>query len=229
MGKYLTMNKSGIQNISDIKDYSKFRRTLLVFVAFIIIIFMLQHTLWKSCTWIGDAINLLCGLASVAGVVLAFLQIKQTQLQIKQTQLQIDNAQTEIETISKTTKATQAKLQKVLAISDLAKAVESIKIIYSHLKQGEYDQAHHRILEINSLIIEIKEMPTLKDLDVVRTLEDYGKFLATDLFKLQNSLIVEKSEIDKNTTKAILKNLNQISNAFAKLNAQLKHKEDERL
>lgn len=216
------MNKSGIQNISDINDYSKFRRTLLVFVAFIIIIFMLQHTLWKSCTWIGDAINLLCGLASVAGVVLAFLQIKQTQLQI-------NNAQTEIETISKTTKATQAKLQKVLAISDLAKAVESIKIIYSHLKQGEYDQAHHRILEINSLIIEIKEMPTLKDLDVVRTLEDYGKFLATDLFKLQNSLIVEKSEIDKNTTKAILKNLNQISNAFAKLNAQLKHKEDERL
>lgn len=216
------MNDFETPDKSDNLCYSKLKWTLWIFGGIIIILFTLQHTLWKNCTWIGDSVSLICGFASVVGVFLAFLQIKQTQIQL-------DNAQTEIETISKTTKATQTKLHKVLAISDLAKAVESINIIISHLKQGEFDQAHYRILEINSLIIEIKEMPTIKDLDVVRTLEDYGKFLASDLFKLQNSLIVEKSEIDKNTTKAILKNLNQISNAFAKLNAQLKHKEDERL
>lgn len=201
---------------------SRIFRVIWIFGAVIIILFILQHSLWKTHTWIGDTINLLCGLASVAGVFLAFLQIKQTQEQIK-------NAQAEIDTISKTTKATQAKIQKVLAISDLAKAVESINNIYSHLKQREFDLAHHRILEINSLIIEIKEMPMLKDLEAVRTLEDYGKFLASDLFKLQYSLIVEKSEIDNNIIKAILKSLSEISNAFAKLNAQLKHKEDERL
>lgn len=203
-------------------NYTKLYWVLSIFGIILVAVFVLQHSLWKTSTWIGNTVNLLCGLASVVGVFLAFLQIKQTQVQI-------NNAQTEIETISKTTKATQAKIHKVLAISDLAKAVESINIIFSHLKQGEYNQAHHRILEINRLIIEIKEMPMLKDIEVVKTLEVYGKYLASDLFKLQNSLIVEKSEIEKNTTSAIVKSLNEISNAFAKLNAQLKHKEDERL
>lgn len=58
--------------------------------------------------------------------------------------------------------ATQSKIQKVLAISDLSKSRETINTIYSYLQNGNYELAHSKIIEINELIIEIKEVPALK-------------------------------------------------------------------
>lgn len=123
--------------------------------------------------------------------------------------------------------ATQSKIQKVLAISDLSKSRETINTIYSYLQNGNYELAHSKIIEINELIIEIKEVPALKNLETLRRLEDYGKYLALDLRKIQELLIVEHSKVDPNTMKTILGNLQEISCLFSKINAQLKHKNDE--
>ncbi len=82
-------------------------------------------------------------------------------------------------------------------------------------------------MEINDLIIEIKEVPALKDLKDLKKLEDYGKYLAKDIKGLQDSIIVEHAGVDKDTIKVILHNLRAISDIFAKINAQLKHNNDE--
>lgn len=122
---------------------------------------------------------------------------------------------------------TQSKIQKALAISDLSKSSETIKTIYSYLNNGNYELAHTKIMEINDLIIEIKEVPVLKDFEGLRRLEDYGKYLAKDLKDLQEKIIVEHTEVGKDTIKIILGNLRAISDLFAKINAQLKHSNNE--
>lgn len=148
-----------------------------------------------------------------AGFVIALMQIHK----IKKTTDIINN-----EVV-----ATQSKIQKVLAISDLSKSRESINTIYSYLQNGNYELAHSKIIEINDIIIEIKEVPALKNFESMKTLEDYGKFLAIDLKKIQERLIVEHSQVDQNTMVTILDNLRVISNLFSKINAQLKHINDE--
>lgn len=82
-------------------------------------------------------------------------------------------------------------------------------------------------MEINDLIIEIKEVPALRGLQDLKKLEAYGKYLAKDIKGMQDTIIVEHSEVDKNTIKVILENLRMISDIFAKINAQLKHNNDE--
>lgn len=129
--------------------------------------------------------------------------------------------------IEEEVKSTQSKIQKVLAISDLSKSSETIKIIYSYLKEGNYEMAHAKIMEINDIIIEIKEVPALKNLNHINRLEDYGKFLANDLKKLQDSIIIRQGPVDKDTLVAISNDLREISDLFAKINAQLKHNNDD--
>lgn len=125
-------------------------------------------------------------------------------------------------------KATQNKIQKVLAISDLSKSSETIKIIFTYLKEGNYELAHSKITEINDTIIEIKEVPALRKLDDIKKLESYGRYLADDLKKLQDIIICENSKVDQDIIKAISGNLRVIADSFAKINAQLKHNDDER-
>lgn len=140
---------------------------------------------------------------------------------------QIRNVKKTATAIQEEVKATQAKIQKVLAISDLSKSSETIKIIYSYLHNGNYELAHSKLMEINDLIIEIKEVPALRGLQDLKKLEAYGKYLAKDIKGMQDTIIVEHSEVDKNTIKVILENLRMISDIFAKINAQLKHNNDE--
>ncbi|MDE6749522.1 MAG: hypothetical protein K2K21_10780 [Lachnospiraceae bacterium] len=87
--------------------------------------------------------------------------------------------------------------------------------------------AHAKIMEINDIIIEIKEVPALKNLNHINRLEDYGKFLANDLKKLQDSIIIRQGPVDKDTLVAISNDLREISDLFAKINAQLKHNNDD--
>ena len=122
---------------------------------------------------------------------------------------------------------TQSKIQKVLAISDLSKSSETIKIIYSYLEKANYELAHAKMMEINDIIIEIKEVPALKGVEDIKDLEDYGKYLAKDLKDLQEMIIVDHAEVSKETLKVILGNLRAISDLFAKINAQLKHSNNE--
>lgn len=152
-------------------------------------------------------------IVTVLGFIITIYQI----FRIKSTTSAI---QTEVET-------TQSKIQKVLAISDLSKSSETIKIIYSYLNSGNYELAHTKMMEINDLIIEIKEVPALKGIGDFTRLEDYGKYLAKDLKDLQEKIIVEHAEVGKDTIKVILSNLRAISDLFAKINAQLKHSNNE--
>lgn len=124
-------------------------------------------------------------------------------------------------------KATQTKIQKVLAISDLSKSSETIKIIFNYLKEGNYELAHSKITEINDTIIEIKEVPSLRRFEDIKTLESYGRYLANDLKKLQDIIICERKDVDHNILMSISDNLRAISDTFARINAQLKHNNDD--
>lgn len=129
--------------------------------------------------------------------------------------------------IKSTARNIQSQIQKVLAISDLSKSSETIKIIYNDLSNKNFDMAHYRILEISKIIIEIKENPQLKGSKIVSELEAYARYLSIDLEKLQRHLLIDHTNIDKTTIEAILRNLREISNIFAKINAQLKNQNNE--
>lgn len=143
------------------------------------------------------------------------------------TLVQIHKIKKTTELINNEVLATQSKIQKALAISDLSKSRETINTIYSYLQNGNYELAHSKIIEINDTIIEIKEVPALRNFESMKTLEDYGKYLAIDLKKIEELLIIEHSNVDPNTIATILDNLRVISNIFSKINAQLKHINDE--
>lgn len=142
------------------------------------------------------------------------------------TLVQILNLKSTTSKIETEVRATQSKIQKVLAIADLSKSSETIKIIFSYLQQGNYELAHAKITEINDIIIEIKEVPALKNLNHLNRLEAYGKYLANDLKKLQDIIIFGNGIVDRDTLKAISNDLREISDLFAIINAQLKHNND---
>ena len=159
--------------------------------------------------WVSDISSILTVLAFIITLV-QILNIKSTTTKIEEE-----------------VKSTQSKIQKVLAISDLSKSSETIKTIFAYLRGGNYDMAYAKIMEINDIIIEIKEVPALRNLNYIHSLEAYGKYLATDLKKFQESIIFDENGINRETLNAISSDLLKISELFAKINSQLKHNTDE--
>lgn len=128
------------------------------------------------------------------------------------------------EAISSEVKATQHKMQKTFAISDIARICEIINIINVDFSRRNLEMAHNRMQEVNNLIIELKEVPALQWLEATKDLNGRRRFLANDLVRLQNAIYVNGEKIDDKDISSMISNLTTISELLLKLNSQLKNR-----
>lgn len=125
--------------------------------------------------------------------------------------------------IKKETDEIQQKLQKALAISDISRACEIINSIDIDFTMKHYDLAHHRMQEVRNLIIEINEIPGLKEYEIVAQLDAKRRFLDGDIQKFKDAIFIRKVDIPEDALSSYSKNLDEISKCLLTLNAQLKN------
>lgn len=99
--------------------------------AILIIILILGEIYWPTKTWIFNAISLICGLSSLAGVILALIQIQQADTQIKT----LSNNTAEI---NKAVMAYRKEVKEFLSYAELGKLRGLIQTTQDCIRNNDY-------------------------------------------------------------------------------------------
>lgn len=162
-----------------IKSVSHYWWIYIIFIIVFGIMFTLSQTIWKDYSWISNTMNVIGTFASLAGVVLALVQIKQTN--------------TQIDLVSATTEATKKavlenkdEIKRFLSYSEMGHLVEIIKNTQNYIIRNDYGTAV-------VLMQGIKDDLLRADIEYKNILDDH-KLDITVLIKTLNSDI--KSLVD---------------------------------
>lgn len=161
--------------------------TYIILILVLAVLFILSETVWSGFLWINRAIGLLGTVVSFAGVVLALVQIQQTNKQIV--------------TVSATAEATQKavvenrnEIKRFLSFSDMGHLIEIIKNTQNYIRKNDYGTAVLLMQEIKDDMLradtEFKDLLKEKDIDIivlVKTINVDIKSLVDDMMQSKNN------------------------------------------
>ena len=192
-----------------------------------IVIFVLAKTIWKECSWIIELIGLLGVLLSLGGVVMALIQIEQTDVQIRQSAQEIDNISKVTEKIQLAVKQNREEIKDFLSISDIAHLIESIRNAQAHVRQKAYSSAVLllQMIKDNLLRTDSQFGSLIQELEI--NMPDIIKKLNIDIVSLTKYGLLNKEEQDEESSirpDHIHKHLEMACEATIKIESSLKQK-----
>ena len=190
-------------------------------------IFILTKTIWKGYVWINDLIGLTGVLLSLGGVVMALVQIHQTDEQIRLSAKEIDNISKETEKIQLAVKQNRDEIKDFLSISEIAHLVESIRNAQVHVRQEAYSNAVLLLQMIKDNLLRTYSQFELLILDLGINMPDIIKRLNIDIESMTKYGLSNKTDTDKVSSirpEYIHKHLESACEAAIRIESSLKQK-----
>lgn len=122
----------------------------------IIVLFILNITIWENKNWIGAAIGILGSMASLVGMILALMQIDQTKTQIEETKTASLSTQRLAEKTNKAVLENKKEIQRFLSFSDMGHLIEIIKNTQNDIRNSNYQSAVILMQQIKDSLLRVK-------------------------------------------------------------------------
>lgn len=137
-------------------------RTAWYWVAFaivatiLVVFFCLSISIWSEKDWIGTAVGILGSLASLAGMILALMQIDQTKIQLEETKTASLSTQILAEKTNAAVMENKREIQRFLSFSDMGHLIEIIKNTQNDIRNSNYHSAVILMQQIKDNLLRIK-------------------------------------------------------------------------
>lgn len=183
--------------------------------AILIIFLILAEVFWNDNNWIFNTISLACGLASLAGVVLALIQIGQAEQQIKQSEKEIQVLSNNTDAINTAVMENRKQIRDFISLSEISHLIGMIQTAQLSIRTSDYGSTLFLLQQIidnlnrindqfNELLKEHKKGMT----KTIRNVNDDIESLTSHLFKIQrkepSSLIPEKIHSNLESSREII-------------------------
>lgn len=157
------------------------------------------------------ALSFIGSIASIIGIIISYQQIKK----IKSVSEATDDA----------VKDTQKKLNRAFSMVDISKCIERIPTIKGDIHSGRLEIAHIRLRQIQGQLIEIKEVPHLKDTKALKEISEYIPVLGSSISLVQKYSYASKDDLQRFDPDSILQALDKLYDSLSTLGAELKYKD----
>ena len=211
------MGFDGKKYINIIKEYKvlTYPIIILILLIFLLNIYVFFHlkkeeeTAFNYLTILSTSISIIGSLASIIGLIIAYLQIKK-----------------ESEKTVKKVESTLREISYLYSVSEMAKAVDKIRQVQSFIALEKFEAAHLRMLDIKDVILTIKHnrnmasfREELKKLpESERSLDKSATIFWSDLKIVSDQFSgTKKGRINSNKIRENLENLATILTHYEKL------------
>ena len=120
------------------------------------VLFCLSITIWKDENWIGTVVGILGSAASLAGMILALMQIDQAKLQIEETKTTSIKTKELAEQTNTAVLENKREIQRFLSFSDMGHLIEIIKNTQNDIRNRNYHSAVILMQQIKDSLLRVK-------------------------------------------------------------------------
>lgn len=197
---------------------TKYRIIFGFISSILILLLILAEIFWKEENWIIDAISLLCGIASLAGVALALIQIQKTDDQIKA-------ISETTEKINKAVDDNREELRDFLSFAELRHLVGLIQTTQTFLRNNDFSSAVFLMQEIKDQMIragdQFEELRKKDKIPIPKAIKN----LTIDIESLSNHMMkLQRKESSTIILEGIHANLEISRGIIIKIENKLKQK-----
>lgn len=122
----------------------------------LIVLFILNLTIWTNQIWIGTALGIIGSMASLVGMILALMQIDQTKIQIEETKAASLSTQKLAQETNKAVLENKKEIQRFLSFSDMGHLIEIIKNTQNDIRNRNYQSAVILMQQIKDSLLRVK-------------------------------------------------------------------------
>ena len=177
---------------------------LLICIAISVVLLLILH--WSNKLDLVNGIGIVGSIASLTGIIIAYIQIVSVKKITESTNLAINK--------------TLNELLKSFSISDLSRAIKLVQEVQNFIRLEKIESALLRMQDLKSILIQIRHVEVLNDKYENEEYREIMTNLNIDISNINMILIKQKNGI--NNVK-LCENLELVSTFFSELESKLKY------